>query len=135
MIRRAALRVACRGCRQAARGRPHERLEADHEVRLGHRRELVQRAIDHQAEQADVAPGPARPDELVDRPGSRIGGRVGVGHVQDRRDPAHDSCQRAADEVLLVGVARIPEVDMTIDDPAHHMTSRRVQAFARGGRR
>ena len=121
MMRHRPLQRRIRRCRQTAGRGAHEGLVPDHETRLCHRRELIDRSVDHQAEQADITPGSARPGELVGRPSDRIRGWVRVGHIQHGRDAAHDRGQRPAAEVLLVRVARLAEVDVRVDDAAHDM--------------
>ncbi len=117
---------------QAARGRPQEGLEADHEAGLGHRRQLVDGAVDDESEQAHVAPRHSSPLAAWPARGRPSRWQVGVGHVEDRRHAAGDRRPRAALEVLLLGVARVAEMDVAVDDPGHHVAVVGIEDLVHG---
>ncbi len=68
--------------------------------------------------------------ELV---GKRIGGnrqRVGVGHLEDGGDPAHDGGARTGLEVFLVFGAGLAEMHLRVDDAGQDMEAGAVDHLA-----
>ena len=51
----------------------------------------------------------------------RTGWRMGIGHLEHGRHPAHGRGLRASLPIFLVGVARFTEVDMHVDDTGDQM--------------
>ena len=52
-------------------------------------------------------------------------GRRGVGHVEDRRDPAQRGGASAGFEVFLVLIAGLAEVNLAVDNAGQHMEATR----------
>ena len=68
--------------------------------------------------------------------GRRIGGeRIGVGHLEHRRDAAEHRAARAAFQVLLVGQARLAEMHLAVDHARQHMQAAAVDHLTGGSPR
>ena len=90
-------------------------------------------AADEEGEVAVHAAGGA--GDLV---GKRLGGdgqRIGVGHLEDGGDAAHDRGARAGLEVLLVLGAGLAEMDLGVDDAGEDVEAGAVDDLAGGARR
>ena len=61
--------------------------------------------------------------------------RVGVGHLEHRRHPAHDGGARARFEVFLVVEPRLAEMDLGVDHPGQQVQAGAVAALGGRGRR
>ena len=78
-----------------------------------------------------------RPVARADLVGERLGRdrqRVGVGHLEHRRDAAENGGARAGLEVLLVGQARLAEMHLAVDHAGQDMQPAAVDPLARRGR-
>ena len=69
----------------------------------------------------------------ADLVGKRVrvrGQRVGVGHLEHRRDAAHDRRAAAGLEIFLVLVSGLAEMNLAVDDAGQHVQARHVDGFA-----
>ena len=73
--------------------------------------------------------------DLVGERRGRGRGRVGVRHLEHRRDAAQHRAARAGFEVFLVGEAGLAEMHMAVDHARQHMQAAAVDGLSRRGAR
>jgi hypothetical protein len=118
---------------QRAGGRAHEHLHprtSRQALELGQVLGVLARAADEKREIAMHAVTRA-----LDLVGQRVGAdgqRVGVRHLEHRRDAAHDRAQGARFQVLLVGHAGLSEMHLGVDHAGQHVQAAGVDHL--GGR-
>ena len=60
------------------------------------------------------------------------GGRLGVGHLEHRRDAAHHGGVRAGLQIFLVGEARLAHVHVAVDDARQHVQAAAIDDLGGG---
>jgi hypothetical protein len=122
------------GNQQAAGGRAHEHLDAGaagQPLERGELGDVLVRAADIEGEVAVHAAGGA--GDLVLEGLAGGGQRVGVGHLEDAGDAAHDRGERAGREVFLVLEAGLAEMHLGVDDAGEDVEAGAVVDFGGGG--
>ncbi len=116
---------------EIAGGRTHEHLDAGgagQALKLADVGGVFLRAADEEGEVAMHAARGAL--DLVGERGFGDCQRVGVGHLEDGRDAAHDGGERTRLEIFLVLGAGLAEMDLRVDDAWQDVQPRAVDRLA-----
>ena len=119
---------------QRAGGRTQERLDAAHAghfLKLGQRPDILRRRAGIESMVAIHASLGAC--QLVFDRRAAGGGRIGVGHLEHRGDPAQDRGQAAAGQVLLVAIAGFAEMHLGVHHAGQHMQALGIEQLGRFG--